>query len=62
MNDEPERLYAALDTDTASLLRELSSLGLDDERPHAPAGRPLAPRPVSALPSQKKKKGLFGRG
>ncbi len=44
--------------DTASLLRELSSLGLDDSAAPAPAShgmRPLAP----AQP--KKRKGLFGR-
>jgi hypothetical protein len=47
-------------TDTAALLRELSSLGVDDEAP-APAPAPRAPaRPTPAAP-QKKKRGLFGR-
>ena len=51
--------------DTASLLRELSSLGLDDDAPQAP--RPSRPAPRSAPPGAdskdkgKKKKGLFGR-
>lgn len=49
-------------TDTASLLRELSSLGFEDEpsgpSPMRPA--PSGPRPVPAAPA-KKKKGLFGR-
>ena len=62
-DDEPLRTYASHDTDTASLLRELSSLGLDDDPvPTAPT-RPVrlpAPRPGSAAP--KKKKGLFSRG
>lgn len=44
-------------TDTASLLRELSSLGLDDPAP-APLPRPVVqPRPATT----KKKRGLFGR-
>jgi len=54
--------------DTASLLRELSSLGFEDEPP-APAGPrpgastpgPSAPRPVTTSAAQKKKRGLFGR-
>ena len=54
--------------DTASLLRELSSLGFEDEPP-APAGPrpgastpgPNAPRPVTTSAAQKKKRGLFGR-
>jgi len=47
--------------DTASLLRELSSLGVDDARP---AAAPVAPRlPVtSAIERDRKRKGLFGRG
>jgi hypothetical protein len=52
--------------DTASLLRELSSLGFDEAAPSAPA--PVAARPVqregggpSQKPGAKKKKGLFGR-
>ncbi|HVF20072.1 MAG TPA: DUF4388 domain-containing protein [Mycobacteriales bacterium] len=59
------------DNDTASLLRELSSLGLDDDfgggsgggSAPAPPPRPAAPRPSTA-PSKdqgKKRKGLFGR-
>ena len=49
-------------TDTASLLRELSSLGFEDEPSGPPPMRPApsAPRPVQATPA-KKKKGLFGR-
>ncbi|MGH8888423.1 MAG: hypothetical protein ACRDV3_01525 [Acidothermaceae bacterium] len=49
-------------TDTASLLRELSSLGFEDEPPGPSPMRPgpSAPRPVPATPA-KKKKGLFGR-
>ncbi len=48
-------------TDTASLLRELSSLGFEDEPTSSggPRPGPSAPRPISA-PS-KKKRGLFGR-
>ncbi|MDQ3503889.1 MAG: hypothetical protein M3486_09835, partial [Actinomycetota bacterium] len=63
-DDEPMPSYGGYDTDTASLLRELSSLGLDDEPPPAAASRPArpaAPRPAS-LAAQKKRKGLFGRG
>ena len=45
--------------DTAALLRELSSLGVDDETPSAPA--PASPRPIRpAVPEKKKKRGLFG--
>ncbi len=50
------------DTDTASLLRELSSLGFGDEGP--PAGpTATAPRPVAPPPPPpvRKRKGLFGR-
>jgi hypothetical protein len=49
-------------TDTASLLRELSSLGFEDEPSNPPPVRPApsAPRPVSAS-APKKKRGLFGR-
>jgi hypothetical protein len=50
-------------TDTASLLRELSSLGFEDEPPAAPSPSrpaPSAPRPVTAS-APKKKRGLFGR-
>ena len=49
--------------DTAALLRELSSLGLDDEpaQPPAPRSAP-APRPANrpAATEKKKKRGLFG--
>ena len=53
--------------DTASLLRELSSLGFEDEPPTPAGPRPphgagaSAPRPVTAVSPQKKKRGLFGR-
>jgi hypothetical protein len=56
--------------DTASLLRELSSLGFEDEPPapsgprvggQPPAGGPATPRPAPAGAAQKKKRGLFGR-
>ena len=60
-DDEPLPFYSgSQDTDTASLLRELSSLGLDDEPAPAPPVRPPVGRPVQLAP--KKKKGLFGRG
>lgn len=57
-------MVANQEADTASLLRELSFLGLDDDPPAGPAprtGRPPAPRApaTSALP--KKRKGIFGR-
>ncbi len=67
---EDDAAYAASqrrqDNDTASLLRELSSLGLDDESRSAP---PLPPARPSTPPRQappagkdaKKRKGLFGR-
>ncbi|MBA3852032.1 MAG: hypothetical protein H0X59_06660 [Chloroflexi bacterium] len=47
-------------TDTAALMRELSSLGMDDDAPPRPPTRPGSqqPRPVS---QPKKRKGLFGR-
>jgi len=45
--------------DTASLLRELSSLGIDDAAPQAPPR--AAPRPAVPASKDKKKKGLFGR-
>jgi hypothetical protein len=46
-------------TDTAALLRELSSLGVEDEPESTPAPRPARPGP--AADPKKKKKGLFGR-
>jgi hypothetical protein len=51
--------------DKASLLRELTSLGLDDEpEGPRPAPAPSAPRPVAAPNGKdaKKRKGLFSRG
>ena len=55
--------------DTASLLRELSSLGFEDEP--APPSTPTSgsgghnpatpPRPPTTTAQQKKKRGLFGR-
>lgn len=63
-DDERTQPYADHDTDTAALLRELTSLGMDDDAP-APQttrpARPTAPRPVPSV-AQKKRKGLFGRG
>jgi len=62
--DPPARSYGAQDTDTAALLRELASLGLDDDPPlvRTPGG---PPRPVlsasAAAAAAKKRKGLFGR-
>ncbi|HEY5455516.1 MAG TPA: hypothetical protein VIJ96_08595 [Acidothermaceae bacterium] len=56
--------------DTASLLRELSSLGFEDEpapstprpAPSQPPSTPTQPRPTAASAAQqKKKRGLFGR-
>ena len=57
-------------TDTASLMRELSSLGFDDEPAPAPTSAPSRPSPVGAAARSnaaqadkgKKRKGLFGRG
>jgi hypothetical protein len=49
--------------DTAALLRELSSLGLDDDPPSAPPPAPrMPPRTPAAAPAaqKKKKRGLFG--
>jgi hypothetical protein len=52
-------------TDTAALLRELSSLGADSDAPspRPAAARTAAARPVSTAAAQhaKKRKGLFGR-
>ena len=53
--------YRPSDTDMASLFRELSSLGMDDEPAPAPLRATPTPRsPVAGTPA-KKKKGLFGR-
>lgn len=62
-DDEPIPMYGSSDTDTASLLRELSSLGLEDDPPPVPVTRPRAtpPRPVTSAAAKPKKKGLFGR-
>jgi hypothetical protein len=57
-------------TDTASLLRELSSLGLEDEPPAAPppparASNPKPAKKAAAAPkpaAKQKRKGLFGLG
>jgi len=62
--DPPARSYGPQDTDTAALLRELASLGLDDDP--APVRTPGGPpRPVlsasAAAAAAKKRKGLFGR-
>ena len=61
--DDPAPMVARDHTDTAMLLRELSSLGFsaDDERPAGPAPS-AAPRPVQPSADKKKRKGLFGRG
>jgi hypothetical protein len=62
---EPTEYVAQRDlADTASLLRELSSLGFEDEPPIPSGPRPnpgtgqTAPRPVAAT---RKRRGLFGR-
>ena len=63
MDDEPMNYGVQGDTDTAALMRELSSLGLDDEPTPAAASRPPGgpPRPPVSTMANKKKKGLFGR-
>lgn len=71
-DDPPVRSYGDQDTDMAALLRELASLGLDDDaRPPsdpAPQGQPVRPRPAAApgpaaaAAAAKRRKGLFGRG
>ncbi|MCW2707899.1 MAG: hypothetical protein JWM22_1741 [Frankiales bacterium] len=61
IDDRPLPTYPPADTDMASLFRELSSLGLDDE-PSAPSPSRPAPRATPpAAPAKQKKKGLFGR-
>lgn len=69
---EPEsELPAATDVpremaDTAALLRELTSLGVDDDRrstppaPSTPSRRPPVSRPAASAAARKKKRGLFG--
>ena len=74
--DQPTRMEPESDpqpvaqrdlADTASLLRELSSLGFEDEpappsgpRP-AQGGGPATPRPPTTSAAPRKKRGLFGR-
>jgi hypothetical protein len=49
-------------TDTAALLRELSSLGVEDDPPPVSSPPPRAPAPrAPAAVDKKKKRGLFGR-
>ncbi|MCU1603122.1 MAG: hypothetical protein JWO22_3831, partial [Frankiales bacterium] len=64
VDDSPMPTYPPADTDMASLFRELSSLGLEDEPTGGPPAPP-APRPKpsgsSAAAGKPKKKGLFGR-
>ena len=60
VEEAPLPTYGSADTDMASLFRELSSLGMDDEPPPAPA-RPAASPPRAPAAPVKKKKGLFGR-
>ncbi len=54
-------LYRPADTDMASLFRELSSLGMEDEPAPAPLRATPPSRPPVAGTPAKKKKGLFGR-
>ena len=64
-DDAPMSSYGTHDTDMASLMRELSSLGLEDEPAPAPSQRPTpsTQRPAAGTATgQKKRKGLFGRG
>jgi hypothetical protein len=46
--------------DTAALLRELSSLGVEDDDRPAMSSAPRAPRPNQVDKKAKKKIGLFG--
>jgi hypothetical protein len=61
--DQPTPYQVREQTDTAMLLRELSSLGFssDDEGP-SNAPPPPVHRPAPAAADKKKRKGLFGRG
>jgi hypothetical protein len=63
LTDEPSPYAVREQTDTAMLLRELSSLGFsnDDEGPSNPPPPPVH-RPASTNADKKKRKGLFGRG
>ena len=64
LDEGPLPTYPPADTDMASLFRELSSLGLEDE-PSSSSPAPPAPRPrpsgTPAAAGKHKKKGLFGR-
>ena len=60
-DDAPAMPYRPADTDMASLFRELSSLGMDDEPAPAPLRAAPTPRAPMAGTPAKKKKGLFGR-
>jgi hypothetical protein len=61
---EPEAVEEAWDeagqADTAALLRELSSLGIDDDEPSAPTATQRPRQQAPADKKQKKKIGLFG--
>jgi hypothetical protein len=58
--DQPAAAH--LNNDTASLMRELSFLGLDDSEDAAPANPGAAAPPQRHAPAtQKKRKGIFGR-
>jgi hypothetical protein len=61
--EEPEEVEEAWNeagqADTAALLRELSSLGIDDDEPSAPTAA-QRPRPAPVDKKQKKKIGIFG--
>jgi hypothetical protein len=61
--DDVDPLPPSERADTAALLRELASLGLEDEAPAPPmrSAAAAASRPVPNQPAQKKRKGLFGR-
>jgi hypothetical protein len=61
--DEPPPYVAREQTDTAMLLRELSSLGFSNED-EGPSNSPPPPvhRPAPAAADKKKRKGRFGRG
>jgi hypothetical protein len=62
IDDTPLPTYPPADTDMASLFRELSSLGMEDE-PTGPTV-PTRPAPRPSMPAnggKQKKKGLFGR-
>jgi DNA segregation ATPase FtsK/SpoIIIE-like protein len=61
-NGSGRALSDAETTDTAALLRELSSLGIEEERRPVDPTPPRAPRPTATPEKKPKKKiGLFGR-